>query len=128
VNALFTNAGVDPASEAATRDALIAGLNDGTETRATALLKAVETKSVFNALYNRAFVLTQYIGYLRRNPSDPPDNNLSGFNFWLNKLNSFSPPGEDVRDPAVALARVRRAQMVEAFIDSIEYRARFGRP
>jgi Tol biopolymer transport system component len=128
VNALFTNAGVDPASEAATRDAVIAGLNDGTETRATALLKVVETKSVFNVLYNRAFVLTQYIGYLRRNPSDPPDNNLSGFNFWLAKLDSFSVPGEDVRDPGVASARVRRAQMVEAFIDSTEYRARFGTP
>jgi hypothetical protein len=27
----------------------------------------------------------EYLGYLRRNPDDAPDNNLSGFNFWLNK-------------------------------------------
>jgi hypothetical protein len=59
-------------------------------------------------------------GYLRRDP-DP-----AGFQFWLDKLNSVSLPGEDVRDPGVALARIKRAQMVEAFIDSIEYRGRFG--
>jgi Calx-beta domain/Domain of unknown function (DUF4214) len=128
VNVLFMNAGVNPADELATRDALVTGLNNGTETRATALQKVGETRSVFNALYNRAFVLTQYFGYLRRNPADPPDNDLSGFNFWLAKLNSFSLPGEDMRDPDVALARIRRAEMVEAFISSIEYRARFGQP
>ena len=117
VNALFTNAGVDPASEAAT---LVAGLNNGTETRETALFKVSETRSVYNAVFNRAFVLMEYFGYLRRDP-DP-----AGFAFWLDKLNSVSLPGEDVRDPGVALARITRAQMVEAFIDSIEYRGRFG--
>ncbi|HEX6625859.1 MAG TPA: DUF4394 domain-containing protein, partial [Pyrinomonadaceae bacterium] len=120
VNALFTNAGVDPASEAATRDALVAGLNNGTETPETALLKVSETRSVYNAVFNRAFVLMEYFGYLRRDP-DP-----AGFAFWLAKLDSVSLPGEDVRDPGVALARIKRAQMVEAFIDSIEYRGRFG--
>ncbi len=120
VNALFTNAGGDPAAEAATRDALITGLNNGMETQATALLKVSQTRSVYNAVFNRAFVLLQYFGYLRRDPD------TAGFNFWLNKLNSVSLMGEDVRDPAVALARIRRAQMVEAFIDSAEYRSRFG--
>ena len=122
VNALFTNAGAVASSEAATRDALINGLNNGTETRATAIQKVADTKSVFNAAYNRAFVLMEYFGYLRRDPDAP------GFQFWLNKLNSVSQPNEDVRDSAVALARIRRAQMVEAFIDSTEYRQRFGRP
>ena len=28
--------------------------------------------------------------YLRRNPNDPPDNNLGGYNFWLDKLNQFN--------------------------------------
>jgi hypothetical protein len=120
VNALFTNAGVDPAAEAAVRDALVAGLNNGTETRESVLLKVSETRSVYNATFNRAFVLMEYFGYLRRDP-DP-----AGFQFWLDKLNSVSLPGEDVRDPGVALARIKRAAMVEAFIDSIEYRARFG--
>ena len=122
VDALFTNAGVPPSSEAATRDALVAGLGNGGETRATALQKVADTRSVFNAAYNRAFVLMEYFGYLRRDPD------AAGFQFWLNKLDSVSAAGEDVRDPEVALARIRRAQMVEAFIDSIEYRQRFGQP
>jgi len=57
----------------------------------------------------------QYFGYLRRNPQDPPDNNLNGYNFWLNKLNEF---GGDFR----------RAEMVKAFLVAGEYRQRFGAP
>nr|MBA3243393.1 hypothetical protein [Acidobacteriota bacterium] len=57
--------------------------------------------------------LMQYFGYLRRNPNDLPDTNHSGYNFWLGKLNDN---GGDFR----------RAQMVQAFIDSIEYRRRFA--
>jgi hypothetical protein len=36
------------------------------------------------------------------------------------------PASKDMRDPEAALSRIRRAQMVEAFIDSVEYRNRFG--
>ena len=61
---------------------------------------------------NPAFVLMEYFGYLRRNPDDAPDNNFNGYDFWLNKLNSF--------------ADFRQAEMVEAFISSSEYRSRFG--
>ncbi|CAN5622074.1 hypothetical protein BH20ACI3_BH20ACI3_32160 [soil metagenome] len=60
---------------------------------------------VFVTNYNRAFVLMQYSGYLRRNPSDPPDGKLAGFDFWVTVLNNASQPGEDVRDPLQALAR-----------------------
>ncbi len=56
---------------------------------------------------------SQYIGYLRRNPNDPPDNNFTGFNFWLAKLNAFG--GNFVN-----------AEMVKAFLTSSEYRQRFG--
>jgi dipeptidyl aminopeptidase/acylaminoacyl peptidase len=128
VDALFTNAGVDPNTEATTRDAILAGLNNGTVTRQSALVQVGSTRSVFNALYNRAFVLMQYFGYLRRNPADPPDSDLTGFNFWVTVLNNTSQPSEDVRDPVQALARIRRARIVEAFITSVEYRARFGPP
>ena len=31
----------------------------------------------------------QYFGYLRRDPAAAPDSDLSGYNFWLNKLNQF---------------------------------------
>jgi hypothetical protein len=49
----------------------------------------------------------QYFGYLRRDPD------AGGFNFWLSKLNDFN--GDYIR-----------AEMVKAFISSIEYRQRFG--
>ena len=64
---------------------------------------------------NKAFVLIQYFGYLRRNPFDSPEPTLDfqGYNFWLNKLNQFN--GNFVN-----------AEMVKAFIVSGEYRQRFG--
>ena len=91
-----------------------------------ALKSVLESDSVFSALYNPSFVLMQYYGYLRRNPDDAPDNNFSGYDFWLEKMNSFSVAGENVRDEVVALRRVRRAEMVRAFIESLEYRGRFA--
>lgn len=54
------------------------------------------------------------------------DRAFSGYDFWLSKLNSASLPGEDMRDDSQALARVQRAEMVRAFIESSEYRQRFG--
>ena len=63
--------------------------------------------------FNRAFVLLQYIGYLRRNPNETPDSDYTGYDFWLTKLNQFN--GNFVN-----------AEMVKAFINSVEYRQRFG--
>jgi hypothetical protein len=57
----------------------------------------------------------QYFGYLSRNPNDAPDTNFAGYDFWLNKLNQFN--GNFVQ-----------AEMVRAFLISIEYRQRFGQP
>jgi hypothetical protein len=85
-----------------------------------------DSNSVFQKQYNPAFVLMEYYGYLRRNPDDAPDNNFSGYDFWLNKLNQFSVAGEDVRNESVALGRVKRAEMVKAFLVSGEYRQRFA--
>lgn len=95
------------------RDALVDVLNNQAMTRAQVLRIIVENESFYNKEYNAAFVEMQYFGYLRRNPQDPPDNNLNGYNFWLNKLNEF---GGDFR----------RAEMVKAFLISGEYRQRFG--
>ena len=89
------------------RDALVAGLNAGTETRATVLRKVAEAEELRQREFNAAFVLMEYFGYLRRNPDEP------GFNFWLNKLNSFN--GDYIA-----------SEMVKAFITSGEYRQRFG--
>jgi hypothetical protein len=82
--------------------------------RASAV-RAVAENAAFSAREkNRAFVLMQYFGYLRRNPDSGPDSDYTGYDFWLGKLNQF---GGDFR----------RAEMVRAFIESAEYRARFGR-
>jgi hypothetical protein len=97
------------------RDVLVGALNAGVVTRAQALRLIVEDGDFRTAELNRAFVLMEYFGYLRRNPNDPPDNNLDGYNFWLNKLNQFN--GNFVS-----------ADMVNAFLKSTEYRGRFGPP
>jgi uncharacterized protein (TIGR03118 family) len=97
------------------RDVLVDALNQGTITRAEALRLIVEDGDFRQAQLNRAFVLMEYFGYLRRNPDDPPDNNLSGYNFWLAKLDQFN--GNFVT-----------SEMVKAFINSTEYRGRFGPP
>jgi hypothetical protein len=124
VDKLFQNAGATPS--AAERNAAIAAYGAGdTAGRAAALKSVADSDAVYITLYNPSFVLMQYFGYLRRNPDDAPDANFSGYDFWLDKMNTFSIPGENVRDEAVALARVRRAEMVRAFIESFEYRRRF---
>jgi len=66
-----------------------------------------------NAEFNRAFVLMQFFGYLRRNPNDPQDTDYTGYDFWLTKLNQFN-------------GNFINAEMVKAFISSGEYRERFG--
>jgi hypothetical protein len=96
------------------------------EKRAKGIRAVIDAGSVYNAQYNPAFILMQYFGYLRRNPNNAPDGDYSGYDFWLAKMNNASLPGEDVRDPNVAVARVNRAEIVRAFIVSTEYRGRFG--
>jgi hypothetical protein len=81
--------------------------------RAQALRQVAENQNLYNAEFNRAFVLMQYFGYLRRNPNDAPDPDYSGYDFWLTKLDQFN--GNFVA-----------AEMVKAFITSGEYRNRFG--
>jgi hypothetical protein len=68
----------------------------------------------------------QYFGYLRRAPNETPDDDFSGYQHWLDKLTSFSLPGEDVRNEAVVITRIRRSEMVTAFLVSREYMTRFG--
>ncbi|HWW77182.1 MAG TPA: Ig-like domain-containing protein, partial [Pyrinomonadaceae bacterium] len=60
--------------------------------RADVLKKVAEVEPFQLAEYNRAFVLMQYYGYLRRNPNDAPEPGLdySGYIYWLTKLNQFN--------------------------------------
>jgi hypothetical protein len=127
IDKLFTRSGATPTT-AERNQALFAYDGGGSvkEKRAKGIRAVIDTGVVYNAQYNAAFVLMQYFGYLRRNPNNAPDNNFSGYDFWLTKMNQFSVAGEDVRDANVALARVKRAEMVKAFVVSGEYRGRFG--
>ena len=109
IDALFANAGVIATDD---RAALVRGLDDGTETRATALLKLADNAEFRRREQNAAFVLMQYFGYLHRNPDEGRDTDLSGFNFWLRKLDDN---GGDFH----------KAEMVRAFIEASEYRDRF---
>jgi hypothetical protein len=55
--------------------------------------------------FNAALVYMQYVGYLRRDPEP------AGYNDWLNYLNTHP---DDFNT------------MVWGFVDSLEYRHRFG--
>jgi choice-of-anchor B domain-containing protein len=93
---------------AAESQAAVADFGSGdVQGRARALRAVAESVTVRQAHKNRAYVLMEYFGYLRRDPD------AEGFNHWLTKLNTFN-------GDAVA------AEMVKAFITSIEYRQRFG--
>lgn len=112
VDALFASAGVTP-TPTERSDAITAFGAGGTSGRVAALRSVTDSASVRNAEFSPSFVLMEYFGYLRRNPTDPPDGNDNGYQFWLTKLLSF---GGDFR----------KADMVQAFIVSAEYRQRFG--
>jgi hypothetical protein len=69
----------------------------------------IDNRAFIDGEYNRAFVVTQYFGYLRRNPD------IAGFIFWLNQVN-----GAPLRDVP------RQHAMVCSFITSTEYQQRFS--
>jgi hypothetical protein len=117
VDRLFLNAGVTPST--ADRAAAIAEFGSATNTsdtgaRGRALRRVAENPTLAEQERNRAFVLMQYFGYLRRNPNDAPEAGLdyTGYDFWLTKLNQFN-------------GNYIQAEMVKAFLSSIEYRQRF---
>src|SRR5262249_26480762 len=91
------------------RDALVNGLTNGTETRATILRKIAENQTFIDRQYNRVFVQSLYFQYLRRDPEQ------AGFLFWLSIINSFPPRSGDGQHSLVC-----------AFITSQEYQARFS--
>jgi hypothetical protein len=88
-----------------TRDELVAALDAGRMTRAQALRAIVQSREVDAAEYNGAFVAMQYYGYLRRAPEQ------SGYEAWLQVITR----GDGYR------------VMVNGFMNSTEYRLRFGK-
>ena len=88
------------------RDALVNGLKNSSETRASVLRQVAENQLFRQREYNAAFVSMQYFGYLRRDPDS------GGFNFWLGVLNNSSP--------------LNFRGMVCSFLTSAEYQLRFS--
>jgi hypothetical protein len=116
VDKLFQNGGVMPT--ASDRTAAINEFGPATTSadvaaRSRALRDVAENSTLNQQEFNRAFVLMQFLGYLRRNPNDAPDADYTGYDFWLTKLNQFN-------------GNYGNAEMVKAFIVSGEYRGRFG--
>lgn len=88
-----------------TADELSEMLASNTLTPAQVLRAIADSDQVFNLEFNRAFVAMQYFGYLQRTPD------TAGFNAWLSFLNA---------NPADFRT------MVNGFMNSSEYRLRFG--
>jgi hypothetical protein len=110
VDTLNTNGG-NPLS-ATERNQLVADLTGGQKTRAQVVRAVAEDSDLASAEKNKAFVLMQYLGYLRRDPNSGQDTDYTGYDFWLQKLNNH---GGDFH----------AAQMVRSFIVSGEYLGRF---
>jgi hypothetical protein len=108
-NSLSNSAYVDTLMQIAgvmlpNRQLLVDALNNGTASRAQVLRQIVESGEVYQKYYNQAFVVMQYFGYLRRDP----DILYLG---WIKVLDA---------NPADS------RHMIEGFVNSIEYRQRFG--
>ncbi|MGI9105987.1 MAG: SBBP repeat-containing protein [Pyrinomonadaceae bacterium] len=93
--------------ELTSREQLISDLESGRKTRARVLRDIVESREVYDVHFNAGFVTMQFFGYLRRDPE------RSGYLAWLDFLNRNP---QDYRT------------MVNGFLNSAEYRLRFGQP
>lgn len=103
---LRDSASVDLSSE---RGYLIGKYNSGNttnESRSLVVRDVTDGPALSLAVYNQAFVLMEYFGYLRRDPDQ------GGFDFWLNVL--------DNREPG------NFRGMVCSFLSSTEYQHRFS--
>ena len=81
-------------------------INDAATGGRGLMLRNLADNAAFKqAVFNRAFVLMQYFGYLKRDPDQ------AGYDFWLNVLNS--PPNSS-------------RGMVCAFVTAAEYQLRYS--
>ena len=113
VDTLDANAGrVLSSTETANLVGMLGGTPSDPAKRALVVRSVAENSNLQQREFNKAFVLMQYFGYLKRNPDEGNDTDFAGYDFWLNKLNQFG--GNFVN-----------AEMVKAFLSSIEYSQRF---
>jgi hypothetical protein len=106
------NAKSGNALDSGQRSSLVNQLNASTITRAQVVRAVAEDSDLATAEKNKAFVLMQYLGYLRRDPNAGQDTDYTGYEYWLQKLNDH---GGDFH----------AAEMVRSFIVSGEYLNRF---
>ena len=99
VDAILATAGVTLSE----RQTFIDDLRMGRKSRAEVLRAIAEAAEVYNKYYNTAFVVMQYFGYLRRDPDI----------LYLNWIDTLNKTG-DYRT------------MINGFMNSTEYRQRFG--
>jgi hypothetical protein len=119
VQTLFNTAGVTVSNQN-----WAAELTAGTKTRAQVLREFAESPEVNTKFYKPAFVTMEYFGYLRRDPEDckNPSNwtggdpNQCGYIFHNNRFHLAADP--DFLENTI----------VRGFIESPEYRQRFGPP
>jgi hypothetical protein len=91
------------------RDALVDGLINGRETRATVMRGVAEHPLFVERRYNPSFVLSLYFSLLRRDPD------AGGFQFWLEKIELFPPHSGEGQHSLFC-----------AFLTSREYQMRFS--
>jgi YVTN family beta-propeller protein len=101
VDALLQTAGLP---NHPSRAGWIAGLTNGTLTRAQVLRQLAESAEAYSKFYNEAFVVMQYFGYLRRDPDI----------FYLDWIKTMDQNPANYRG------------MIDGFMNSLEYRQRFG--
>jgi hypothetical protein len=99
VDMLLNTAGVTLSS----RQSMIDGLNNSTLTRAVVLRQIVESPEVSNKYNHQAYAVMEYFGYLRRQPD-------AFYLDWIQVLDQTNDP----------------RGMVTGFVNSAEYRQRFG--
>jgi aldose sugar dehydrogenase len=99
VDALLNTAGVMLSS----RQAMIDGLNNSSLTRAVVLRTIVESAEVSTKYNHQAYAVMEYFGYLRRQPD-------GAYLAWIAVLDGSNDP----------------RGMVTGFVNSLEYRNRFG--
>jgi hypothetical protein len=108
VDALAANARLSLAP--AERAAFIDKLKSAALTRPQVLL-AIVNNGVFAAKeQNPSLVLLHYFGYLHRNPDDPPDRNMDGFNFWLKEVETSGEVDRLTRAFMAAIERTEKAK------------------
>jgi hypothetical protein len=95
VDTLSRNAGISLEPER--RAAIIDSLKRGIRTRAQVLVEIVNTQAFVEKEAIHSLVLLHYFGYFHRNPDDPPDNSLKGFNFWVREVEKSGDTGRLAR-------------------------------